>query len=484
MTTTTTWSEEIWRENILRRELQSRAEGLARLAKKLEDCEDYPTDTPPKLCQLVNHTARLFAKDISLVPKDQLRNASLLLCNIAEHLRFVERSKIESTPWSMVQATEHFFKKHTGQDCHFIIRPQWSYNYGLIGEFVNVYKTSVRAFKWFDISEWEKAIGNIVNEKLFCVSFPRISRLNCLSHVNWGHEIGHIIAAEWIQNKFSHKWQKEEPKVKKEIEKNVQMNPPNVPVLFKKTEIQKMVAEKVSMAMNTAVQGLKELISDALGVHFLGPAALASSSSFCAPYSLDESPLKRGMYPPWRYRLRLMTYACEKDLITHDNSDNKEAKYPGMIIQPYFDWLSEIKGLVAIKTDKDVLSKDIVTKVAYKFIEDNWDTIKNEVLDLLPSNSKQPYRLFEHVSEVKQLVGKLEHDISPNEFGEFPDNTPASFEDILNAAWVFKELKLSKDSTWRSVDDFEKLYRLVLKAIESSFVHNKYGEKLKGLKNL
>ncbi len=481
-TVTLPWTEETWRENILRRELRSRAESLTRLAIKLEDGEDFPTDTPPKLCQLVNHTARMLGKEISNVPVTHLKYISLLLCNIAEHLRFVERSRIEHTPWSMIQATEHFFKKHTGKECHFIIRPQWSYNYGLIGEFVEVHRTKLQSFGWFDISGWEKAIGSIAHEKLFCISFPRIDRLNCLLHANWGHEIGHIIAAEWIQNNFSIMWQQEETKIKGEIEIKVKQDLPPVPVLFKDTFIKQMVAENISKAMKAAEQGLKELISDILGIHFFGPAALASASSFSAPHSPDENPLSRGMYPPWRYRLRLMVQACEEDLKVHDKTDGgKETKYPGAIIQPYFNWLSEIKNLVAISTDKDIINKKIATKVAYKFIEDNWEVIKTEVLELLPSGSKQPYRLFEHVSEIEQLVDKLEHNIPPNEFGEFPDYKHASFEDILNAAWIFKELKLTTDATWRSADDFENMYRLVLKAIESSFVHNEYGEKLKEL---
>jgi hypothetical protein len=79
---------------------------------------------------------------------------------------------------------------------------------------------------------------------------------------------------------------------------------------------------------------------------------------------------------------------------------------------------------------------------------------------------------------IEDLVSRIEYDAPPNEIGIWPNNKPSSFEDILNAAWVFKA-KRQKQLSWESASDFEKLYRLVLKGIEASFVHTVFGSQLR-----
>ena len=121
-----------------------------------------------------------------------------------------------------------------------------------------------------------------------------------------------------------------------------------------------------------------------------------------------------------------------------------------------------------------------MTREAYRVIEDNWQQVRQQALELLP-DEPEPYRLFKRARFIEDLVRKLEDDTPPNEVGQWPDVSPASLQDILNAAWVFKIARVRPDSGWGTPDDFEKLSRLVLKAIEASFVHSTYGTKLKTL---
>jgi hypothetical protein len=102
-------------------------------------------------------------------------------------------------------------------------------------------------------------------------------------------------------------------------------------------------------------------------------------------------------------------------------------------------------------------------------------------LQRLPQGSAEPYYLFKRVRVIEELVTRLQQDTPPNELGTLPDNSPASLEDILNAAWVFKIKKMHQDPNWGTANDFEKLFRLVLKATEVSFVHSTFGLKLKKL---
>ena len=473
------WSEDDWRESILRYQLRVKATTIKRLATKLEHAGDFPTDTPAKLSRLIRHSVEILSNNLETTPSDQLKNVILLLCLIAEHLRFVERSQTANTPWSMIQGTEQFLKCHTSSSTDFIIRPQWSNNYSLRGEFVEIYRTSLRGLEWIPIESWEASIEELAHEKIYCISFPRIERLNCLLHPNWGHEVGHIIAKKWIEANFDDLWQPEQAQIKSRIEQETLKNPPPVAPLFQDFLIQQIVAQGADTAMQAARDGLTELICDAVGVHLLGPSALAAAIEFSAPLSIDESPLVCNMYPPWRYRIRLMLELCEKDLDIIKNDDEKVV-YPGPVIEPFWNWLKKATYLVQNTADRTSLQSAITTREAYRVIEANWPQVRQQAIQLLPDES-EPYHLFKQVRIVEDLVRKLEHDTPPNEVGQWPDDSPASLEDILNAAWVFKTTRACPDSGWGTPDDFEKLFRLVLKAIEAGFVHRTYGAKLKTL---
>lgn len=208
-----TWSEDSWRENILRYQLRVKADTTKRLATKLEHLGDFPSETPTNLSQLIRNSADLIGRHLDTTPADQLMNVNLLLCSIGEHLRFIERSRVPNTPWSMIQATEQFLKKQAGSSTDFIIRPQWSYNYSLTGDFVEVYRTNIQALTWIPTASWEALIGTLAQHKIYCIGFPRIERLNCLLHANWGHEIGHIVAKEWIDNNFDQLWQSQKTQI-------------------------------------------------------------------------------------------------------------------------------------------------------------------------------------------------------------------------------------------------------------------------------
>ena len=171
-----------------------------------------------------------------------------------------------------------------------------------------------------------------------------------------------------------------------------------------------------------------------------------------------------------------MVEACQNDLKKKTIKRNgHRVEYPGTKIKAFWKWLNKIKKLTTSKGDKKSIDSDISTKEAYKFIEQHWKDARNNVIGKLPS---KPYLLNERVEMIEDLVNKLENDIPPSEIGQYPKNIPASFEDILNAGWVFKIKKIYKDKTMNSPEDFAKLNRLILKAIESSFVHEIYGKKL------
>ena len=475
------WSEEDWRDDILRRQLDLRSNVVRNLAQNLKHGGGFPTHTPEKLCDLIKHSVDLVAEHLREIPHEYLSSVDLFLCLIAEHLRFVERSRIAHTPWSMIQATEEFLARQVGTDSHFILRPQWSCNYSLSGEFIEYHRTAMGSMPWIPPGAWEKGLGGMAKQKIYCIAFPRIERLNALLHANWGHELGHIIAARWIQDRFGQVWADEETQIKARMQKAIEERFRHVPdqALFRRVIVDQYVSDLASTAMRAARQGLTELICDAIGVHLFGPAALAASLEFSAGLSLDESPIDCGMYPPWRYRLRLMLGTCEDDLAERTvQIDGEEITYPGPTITAFCEWVSGVKHLAAQDSDRAVLDHDMAVREAYNLIGREWERIRAEALAMLPDKSQKPYCLRERQPTIEDLVDKLEHDIPPSEIGIWPDTMTACFEDIINAAWVFKAMKLAQDKKWGCTENCERLYRLVLKAIESSFVQSMFGPRL------
>jgi len=305
--------------------------------------------------------------------------------------------------------------------------------------------------------------------------------MNCLSHVNWGHELGHILANRWVLNNFPALWQKEEAAIRAALRSEVNQNPPqHLHPLFKDTIIEQIVSQQTQRAMEILRQGLTELICDAIGVHLLGPAILAECCEYAAVYSLDESPLSIGAYPPWRYRIRKLYESCRDQLGPRTvHTDAGDHAYPGERLAPYVNWLREIEYVVSANSDQQALDAHVVTRETYRLIGSKWSDVRKEVLSLLPAEYQEAYDLAKKAPSLEQLVQKLEMDMPPNEYGNWPGTTPASLQDILNAGWAFKIGKMRTASGWGGREDEGKMLRLLLKAIEASFVAQKYGEKLK-----
>src|SRR5436305_13354536 len=62
------------------------------------------------------------------------------------------------------------------------------------------------SLSWINIRDWDKEIGITPSDRIYCISFPRLERLNVLLHASWGHEVGHILSQGWTQRHFNRFW--------------------------------------------------------------------------------------------------------------------------------------------------------------------------------------------------------------------------------------------------------------------------------------
>lgn len=460
------------REDVCRREIKRNCVFLSELAEEIQLTEDFSTETPTKLARLVGETARLLAECVSVAPADSLGEINVFLGKITAHLRYVERAKILQTPWSVIRTVEYFFKDQTRSTADFIIRPTWSYNYSLIGDFWSFYREILGGWSWFPLDRLKRAAKLGDDDAIYCVSFPRTEQLNCLLHANWGHEVGHIIAGKWIEENFPALWKSVEPAISKKIHDSIVVSPPPVDPLFKDIAILDLTASQTLAAMEVAKRGITELLCDVIGVHLFGVSALCAAFEFSARYLLDVSPLQCDYYPPWRYRIREMIAYCESDL--------KALRTVGdpRVFSPFLGWLDEARKVSSTDQDLIEIGSKTVTREAYQFIKANWDSIKREAIAMLPAASARPYSLTEKAARIRGLIGRLESSVPPNETSHL--GTPADLQDIIASSWVYKMARISGDLSWGTADDFDLMFRLVLKGIESSQIQKHWGSKLAG----
>ncbi len=287
---------------------------------------------------------------------------------------------------------------------------------------------------------------------------------------HWGHEVGHILLAKWADTDFGVAWGADEPEIRTRIEENVLKHPLPVDPLFKAMAIQNVVANQMRATMQAARQGFVELLCDLVGVHIFGLSAFAATMEFAARFAMDVSPLQSSNYPPWRYRLRQMLEHCEKDLL-----DQAGIGYPNSDIVALIDWLRTSYHLTATQTDMQVIESNIVTKEAYHFISRHWNDAAVKITSMLHGELSKPYCLREHHDQVAKLVARLRKGIPPNEVGHL-SRYPASYQNILTAAWAYKLDQIAKNKWWGTPDEYNLLFRLVLKACESSYVHGRWGQ--------
>jgi len=517
-----TEAETTWRSEVLLRELRRQARSIVGVAESLEQLDDYATRTPPLLCQLIRETADVVVKNIDACPSSQLQHLGVLLGLMGEHLRYVERSQVAHTPWSMVEAVEAFMGRYVVGNVAFIIRPQWSYNYANESQFVASYRKWIEAFTFIPEDRRAAVLRPFDDKQIYLISFPRVERLNALLHCAWAHELGHTIAATWLNGNFNRIWsvigQKVDEQARKDLEPAVNDAQQD---LFARTRLEGQVARIVRQAMECTKQALTELIADAFALHVLGPAWFSAASEIASRSELDSPPISSAFYPPWRYRLRLMSKHLQPDLTALENLQQQaevaamhaeggyatalftlavftlvqaeaqqdvetKAKVASEVarmkaeaetkrreaerLPAYVQWLRTTLSILETREDEAVINRDLGTSIAYKEIEGQWETIRSTALD-----SISKYDFITGLPIILELVDRLQNQIPPNEHGKWPNVAPASFEDVLNAGWIQK-LRVVRHT--EAIEEIAVLNQLVLKAVEVSHLQRVYGKEL------
>lgn len=468
-----------WQTAILRRELCRQARNLRMLSEKLQERSGFANKTPSDFAVLVGRLADILDRQVESAPEPMLQRLGLIMCSLGQELQHVEHSRIAHTPWSLIPAFEAFSRSCTTHECRFLISPQWTYNYGVSPDVVAALTKILYSLDWVSPEEW-RGIGEFSqSSKLHFLYFPQAERKNVLLHAILAHELGHILTQEAISAEFGRIWLEEEGRVESAFRAEACMTTGAQEEDIESTaSIQSTVASQTEHAKRVARRAFEELAADYVAVHLLGPAAFAALAEFAARKDLDAKPLASEDYPPWRFRLRWMAAQLKPDLdmLASSGTTNEDAdSQPVTLLQPFLLWLRQTIEVAETEADTRILNREPVTREAFVIVEKRRASILSKAQELMPEPYHSPYRLSERLPAIHDLVLKMRSGIPPNEAGTWPNTSPADIRDILSAGWAYKYLQIAEDPAWATSENLSAMFRLMLKGIEASHVHARYG---------
>lgn len=447
----------------------------------------FPSDNPTFLIDLFSRiTETLIEKVKSRYDESQLYGKAdsaerhslereikfsiILAQQIAANLRYIESASVERTPWSCITPLEKLARDLL-PDTSIVVRPQWHYNYGVL-ELVGQYRKKTENF--FTREEQDRTYSGLPSY-VYVLSFPSIERKNVLLHVNFGHEVGHPFADKYLAGENGVYLLEIKAKV---IDSDY----------YKQTEDQQLSlfsakqAESVRSIVNGVAdvrrRALQEIICDLVSVELFGVAAvfaLHEVATFSENFdSIDE----RGLYPPWRTRLRLALEA-----VNWSEWDACLSKVSGA-----FGWattvmvairnkMTKLQKLVEDDVDQRKIRAEELDKIAYDSVYQALPEVKRFLADEL-----RAYRMNPTESECKnifRLVERLQNNIPPNEVVDDANNVvPMEMRTIFNAGWYFKHTYRTSMYDKTYTDDYfsalDVMNRLLLRAAEMSDLQREY----------
>ena len=295
----------------------------------------------------------------------------------------------------------------------------------------------------------EKIIPRFSNEDIHVFSFPYMEKTNVLLHSVTGHEIGHFYHAEWkgqenIEKKFSN--------IYDELLKWYQEN---------ESDLIKPV-ERAQHGLNIITGMCREIYSDIIGYYIFGPAMLYSLFyiSIFEKKILDPSK-ENNYYPSIKYRIRFLydKFYRSENIFTgpKENADNNK------IIDSI---QKELKQYLHSQEDVSVMKK-------YEKEKEVFETLTNNFLSFIskPSENFVSLENFTIESEkTKYLLNSLRNGLPINEY----NSKPNEMNEILFVGWLKFFENMLEFHTDEYTTEYQKLMRLLLISLNSSYIQRKY----------
>ena len=432
--------------------------GLA-LSTRLEEVKafHFPNDKPKEIITVLHQaTQRLNQKlkhQNDIKEMNNLANLFILFC---EYLSYFEHTTTEETPRSIIYLIE-LIKCQLQSDKFIIAGPQYKYDYSVTS--LNDIKVNIERHLYDEPGTLENLFPKIFDD-MYIVNFPKIERDNILNHVIIGHELGHAIADEFLNNESNKKtYTQTLNKIKTNLSEH--LNQENEP------EINLEIFTKTREMRN---RGLQEILSDIVCTLIFGPSALFCLFDVIVIGKGDPNRpahLNYDYYPPAKFRIRkIYNLLKDKGMIQALHSLKNEGNND--TINNALSHLDHIECFINDETDIKNIKTEAITKLSYDWLESTLEEAINFIEQKIQST---PINATLITKQTTELVARLQNGLPPNEIGNYPTIEIPDWRIAILAGWL---VNLSDDP----LNKFH-INKLVMQAIEYIVISNSYQEHIK-----
>jgi hypothetical protein len=354
-------------------------------------------------------------------------------------LEILDRARSDEVPWSLVPSIENLSKR---------VMPNR-----------DVLITSTPEMNYMVLWDPEDSESDIT------VYLPKLHRSNAFLHILIGHELFHPLVCDFIASEGKNVL----TAIRDECSKILTTSLP----LFDTARLD----HAINTSLNAWETGLTELMCDMGAASLFGPAALWSLSAFASIYNQDhEIGGETGFYPTWRNRLNTVLRFLEshedmKSRVAHLTDLLRDSRYKHQFDR-HADAIEESLRNESLNCSNPTEpSNDPYISIAYREISNSLPKARDKICSITTGLSD---RWTESLDEIPNLLGRLALNVPPSEIiiSGTKKSAPANFTAILTASWIERLLLESENSL--SVEKYQLLNRLTLKAIEDSEIKKQY----------
>lgn len=473
---------------------------------------DFASDAPRNLAEtLLNifgylaRVATAITGSINWTGPEELtrkatRNLRVLDWQVKEfgaHIRYVESARTDRLPWQVIPS----FEKLVGAlrpGAKVMLRPMWQYNYAtIVSDLREVYLNELVEYEFYipDI-DVESHIVSPLGTAFHIISFPSLERDNILLHSVIGHELGHLIASQLVEQAKSAFLEHVQKDI--EIATDAELTRDGIteqsePLWYQQYRTERLTHNS-TICLKFWERAMEEILADIVGAVLFGPAALFSTFEVAVQSGFDLSPSPRNeYYPPWRTRIRevltvvdamggsILSPTPDLFLMNVPFTLTERAKALGLDRDVRARLVKEriqtIRDVATNKDDSAAVSYHPLAKLAYRALRSFIDEATTNIKTIL---GKRCFSEKQVSTTLPALIERLDAGVTPNAEHDMPSRrlSKIGLVDVLNSAWFHKASVAISPTSETDRDLLERVRaqrnRLTLKAIEYAFLADEH----------
>lgn len=400
------------------------------------------------------------------------------LREVAAQLRLPARATADNVPGVMSRLLSQEAARILGTSgCAVVLRPKWDYNFTIRSEPIHQsLRTKLQMVVPGGLATVNAALAN-VTEPLYFVSFPIVERTSIHLHAVFGHELGHIITANYSEDSAAFQ------SFRKQIRNDwLKANPDKMPGL--QEPLRFLNEDDILTAEGSRRVAMREFAADTAGVYLFGIAAVLGAADVAVSKGLiGERSTRHDHYPTWGLRLLNMIQVAEErgwmnpPIVIADAVFERATAAAFGTIEELKSWVGD--DVHALQDTHQWAARGHASAM------EQWAHIRRYVMDDFGKKCPEPTQVY---SRLPRLLDRVLRRVPPDNFNadELDPERPA-LVDVFTVTWWGRALSTAvarpkqKDDTGNiephiDVPDSTIVARLALKAVENIDFDGRFGE--------